>query len=181
MSDTPLSLGTRDGLPDALRVLVNEIPRDAWSAHPDFGGMVAFWLDRHMMFRKLLGILETDAKALVGQTISFEEYAPRLSRYGGMFLNELHGHHQIEDTQYFPRLSKLDPRIEAGFALLEADHEAMDGLLHDMAGAANAVLQGGTPERFADHLIPFHRMLDRHLLDEEDIIVPVILKSGFTG
>jgi len=176
-----LSLTTRTGLPDALRVLVAEYPRSGWQAHQNFNGMVEFWLDRHLMFRRLLTEMENDVRALLDKNMAFDRYAPRLSRYGGMLLNELHNHHQIEDGHYFPRLEKLDPRATRGFALLEADHGEMDGLLNEMANAANAVLQGGEPGAFATHLHGFGALLNRHLEDEEEIIVPVILKSGFQG
>ena len=181
-----LLLETRTGLPDALRVLVEEIPRETWEAHPNFGGMVQFWLERHLMFRRLLDTLETDLQAVTNKDMSGPHYAQRLSRFGGMLLNQLHGHHQIEDMHYFPQLVRLDARIEQGFDLLEADHGAMDGLLNGMAEAANAVLQAG-PEAhreigaFEQTLSGFGKMLDRHLIDEEEIIVPVILKTGFDG
>lgn len=176
-----LSLDTRNGLPDALRALVEEFPRTGWQQHPNFNGMVQFWLERHMMFRRILEAMETDVQALQDGRMNFQGYAPRLSRYGGLLLNELHNHHHIEDHHYFPRLVKLDARAEKGFDLLEADHGAMDGLLHGMAEAANAVLQGGEAGVFADRLDAFGGLLNRHLEDEEDIIVPVILKSGFDG
>lgn len=181
MTDPDLSLFTRSGLPDPLRVLVEEIPRDTWQAHPQFGDLVSFWLERHLLFRRLLATLEADVQALIDRQIDFDAYAPRLSRFAGLLVNELHGHHRIEDQHYFPRLALFDPRVETGFELLDADHQAMDGVLHDMAGAANAVLEGGAPGVFADHLTRFGRLLDRHLQDEEEIVVPVILKSGFDG
>ncbi|MCT8162020.1 hemerythrin domain-containing protein [Pseudoruegeria sp. SHC-113] len=179
--DTSLDLTRRDGLPPALRVLLEDIPRESWEAHPAFGELVQFWLERHLMFRRLTQAMQADVEALIEGQMGFDIYAPRLSRYGGMLLNELHGHHQIEDHHYFPRLAKLDARIERGFELLERDHEAMDGLLHGMANGANALLQGGEAGVFADQLAEFTRLLDRHLVDEEEIIVPVILKSGFRG
>lgn len=180
-----LTLTARDALPEALRVLLEELPRAEWPAHPNFGGMVKFWLDRHMMFRQLLELLQQDTESLTDRNIDFAEYAPRLARYGGMLLNELHGHHQIEDMHYFPQLSRLDPRLEQGFALLDADHGAMDGLLHDMADCANAVLQAegdaAALGSFFKRLAGFEALLDRHLTDEEELIVPVILKTGFQG
>ncbi|SLN55703.1 hypothetical protein PSA7680_02899 [Pseudoruegeria aquimaris] len=179
--DASLDLARREGLPPALRVLLEEIPREGWEAHPAFGELVRFWLDRHLMFRRLTGAMQADVEALIDGRLGFDGCAPRLSRYGGLLLNELHGHHQIEDHHYFPRLARLDTRIERGFELLENDHAAMDGLLHGMADAANALLQGGEAGVFADQLANFTRLLDRHLVDEEDIIVPVILKSGFRG
>lgn len=181
MSEPDLSLSTRAGLPDPLRVLVEEIPRDAWQAHPGFGGLIEFWLERHLLFRRLLTTMEADVQALMDRRIGFDSYAPRLSRFAGLLVNELHGHHRIEDQHYFPQIARFDPRIETGFDLLEADHQQMDGLLHDMAGAANAVLQGGTPGVFSDHLAGFEQLLIRHLIDEEELVVPVILKSGFGG
>ncbi|MDF0603955.1 hemerythrin domain-containing protein, partial [Psychromarinibacter sp. C21-152] len=118
----------------------------------------------------------------------FETYAPRLSRYGGFFLNQLHGHHQIEDMHYFPQLVGLEPRIDRGFEMLEKDHESIDPMLQDFASSANAVLQPAddtaardAARTFLERLDGFGALLERHLTDEEDIVVPVILKSGFTG
>lgn len=179
----PFDLTSREGLPDALRVLVEEIPRETWEAHPNFGGMVQFWLQRHMMFRRLLDVLEVDLQKLADQKIGFETYGGRLSHYGGTLLNELHGHHQIEDNHYFPQLVTLDKRLEHGFELLDHDHHAMDGIINGVADGANALLrsEGRDVGAFEGVLGSMKVMLNRHLLDEEEIIVPVILKTGFDG
>ena len=179
MTGSDYSLHTRSGLPEPLRVLVEEIPREAWQAHPEFGGLVAFWLERHLLFRRLLATLEADVQALIDRQIGFDTYAPRLTRFAGLLVSELHGHHRIEDQHYFPRLAQFDSRLGPGFDLLDADHQALDGLLHDTSGATHAMLEGGAPGRFADHLDGFGRLLNRHLQDEEDLVVPVVLKSGF--
>ena len=39
-----LPLDVRDGLPDELRVLLKDFPRESWSNHPDFNGLTAFWI-----------------------------------------------------------------------------------------------------------------------------------------
>ncbi len=179
-----LSLTERAGLPDALRVLVTELPRETWEAHPNFGGMVQFWLERHLMFRKLLSMLQDDARSALDQKMTFEAYTPRLSRFAGLFLNELHNHHHIEDSHYFPRLVSLDTRLERGFEILDSDHHAIDAFLNDMATAANDVLQSNDDKKigpFETQLAKFQTLLNRHLTDEEEIIVPVILKTGFDG
>ncbi len=179
-----LSLKDRAGLPDALRVLVAEFPREGWQSHSNFGGMVQFWLERHLMFRKLLGVLQDDARAAIDHEMPFDAYAPRLSRLAGMFLNELHSHHHIEDSHYFPKLITLDSRLERGFELLDTDHTAIDTHLHEMAEAANAVLKGRDATQigaFETQIATFQTLLNRHLIDEEEIIVPVILKTGFDG
>ena len=180
-----LALTTRSGLPDAMRVLVRELPRAQWDDHPNLGELVKFWLDRHLMFRRLLEALETDIQGFRDGKMGFNTYAPRLGKYGGMLLDQLHGHHQIEDHHYFPALIALDVKIEGAFDLLENDHGAMDGLLHGFATVANQVISGGESGDFSgamhDNLQGFRGLLDRHLNDEEEIIVPLILKTGFTG
>lgn len=185
MTQSPpsLALDQRAGLPEALRVLAEAYPRADWSDHPNFGEMIRFWIDRHMMFRQLTLVLRQDAQKFLDGGMEFEHYAPRLSHYGGTLLNQLHGHHQIEDAHYFPQLIQLDKRLERGFDLLETDHSAMDGLLHGMANGANAVLGEGAEKAgaFLELLTDFENLLERHLYDEEDIVVPVVLHTGFSG
>ena len=183
--DDALALSSRAGLPDALRVLYERFPREEWEGHQNFQGLVSFWMQRHLMFRNLMGQLQTDLEAVVDRKISFDSYAPRLSRLGGMLLEQLHGHHQIEDHHYFPQLVRLDDRLVRGFDLLESDHEAMDGLLAEFADGANAVLRAGPGGEettdFEGRLAGFGKLLERHLTDEEDLIVPVVLSTGFRG
>jgi len=177
-----LKLDTRNGLPDALRVLLQEYPRDTWPDHDNFAGLVAFWLDRHLMFRRLMTALITDAEEAIDRKIDPQTHAAKLSRYGSMLLQNLHGHHQIEDHHYFPVLSAREPVLNKGFGLLDSDHHAMDGLLNRFADGANAVIQGqGEPGPFRADLLDFQTMLDRHLIDEEELVVPVILKHGPAG
>lgn len=180
--DTTLDLANRDGLPEALRVLLSDYPRDGWAAHRNFAGLVEFWLDRHMMFRRLCEALRTDAEAAMDRALDPNQHKARLSRYGGMLVQQLHGHHQIEDMHYFPVLSRLETRVARGFEILDKDHHAMDGLLNRFTTAANGVLRGRAETgRFRDELLSFEAMLSRHLEDEEDLIVPVILKHGADG
>lgn len=193
MSQMPLlsdlKLADRVGLPDALRVLLADYPRNGWAAHPQFEGLVAFWLSRHQMFRDLMGMIASDAEAAMDRRIGGRDYAMRLSRLGGGLIQNLHGHHQIEDHHYFPVLRQYDARIAAGFDLLDADHHAMDGLLSGFADAANGAIRAADDpaaliDRAADLracMGDFRRMLERHLADEEDLIVPVILRSGGAG
>ncbi|MCU0908016.1 MAG: hemerythrin domain-containing protein [Rhodobacteraceae bacterium] len=184
-----LRLADRAGLPEALRVLLDDYPRDGWATHPQFEGLVAFWLQRHQMFRDLMGLIATDAEAAMDRRLGGRAYAARLSQLGGGLVQNLHGHHQIEDHHYFPVLRRHDARIAIGFDLLDADHHAMDGLLSGFAEAANAAIRaaedpGALVDRAADLracMADFRRMLARHLDDEEDLIVPVILRSGGAG
>ena len=182
--EPPFDLKNRDQLPDALRVLLDDYPRDLWATDPGFHGLVSFWLERHMGFRKLLQAMtsETEARLDGGDP---RRFAQRISRYGSIFVNDLHGHHQIEDHHYFPLLAEKDARLTRGFDILDKDHHALDGLLNEFVGAANDALTSGDA---IDPVAGFHanvsalgRLICRHLDDEEDLIVPVILKYGTAG
>lgn len=183
---TDLSLMNRAGLPDALRVLLAEYPRELWESDPGFDGLIRFWLDRHMMFRRVMADMLGDARRLVDAQLEPEQYASRLSRYGGMFVNGLHEHHTIEDTHYFPKLSQKDLRIESGFTILDKDHHDIDEHLNAFVTSANGILQARDKRavmqtlvgKFEAELSGLERLLDRHLNDEEELIVPVILKFG---
>jgi len=173
-----LDLINRERFPDALRVLLESYPR-----------LTRFWLDRHLMFRRLLDQMAGDAEALLDRKSAPEAYARKLHQYGGMFLNQLHQHHSIEDAHFFPRLMTLDKRMEHGFTLLDADHHTLEDLLERFAKTANAALNGlEDSPKFRDlvasvlrEVSSFEPMLNRHLEDEEDLIVPVILKYAPQG
>ena len=185
MTAPPLpALESRDGLPDALRVLLEDYPREAWESDPAFSALIRFWLDRHLMFRRLLAGLDEDTRTMLDGDMDPRAYGARLSRLGGHFLQNLHGHHQIEDAHYFPRLSTLDDRLRRGFEILDRDHHAIDGHLARFADEANAVLrniEGARPplaevETMRRGIARMTGFLDRHLTDEEELIVPVLLK-----
>ena len=56
------ALETRTGLPDALRVLLAEYPREAWETHDNFGALIRFWLDRHLRFRRLMETMTAETE-----------------------------------------------------------------------------------------------------------------------
>jgi iron-sulfur cluster repair protein YtfE (RIC family) len=183
-----LSLETRAGLPDALRALVEAYPRESWEAHRHFGGLVQFWLERHMMFRRLHQLLREDVEKLLDGNADPGNFAGRLSRYGSMFVGELLGHHNIEDVHYFPVLSGRESSLARGFEILDRDHHALDAHLGAFVERANMVIAGRDAPDLRDQAGAYHadvvrlgRFLDRHLLDEEDLVVPVILRHGPSG
>jgi iron-sulfur cluster repair protein YtfE (RIC family) len=184
MSD--LDLATRAGLPDALRVLVAEYPRAGWPEARHFDGLVAFWLGRHLLFRRLCTIMTAETQALLDRRIAGETFAARLARRGGQLVSELDGHHRIEDAHYFPLLARAEPRLAAGFDLLDGDHRALHHHLAAFADAAESALAARADAArlhdaagaFLAALDRLDRLLARHLEDEEDLVVPVILRHG---
>ncbi|TNC74847.1 hemerythrin domain-containing protein [Rubellimicrobium roseum] len=183
-----LDLATRPGLPDALRVLLRDFPREAWEADPNFHGLVSFWLGMHVHFRDELAAMRQEAEAVLDRRMEPRAWAGRLSRRGSGFVEHLHGHHGIEDNHYFPILVTRDARLERGFEILDTDHHALDAHLDAFVQDANGALQAlqapafrTQAGRFQDGLLRLDRFLDRHLTDEEDLIVPVILRDGEAG
>jgi hypothetical protein len=181
-------LEQREGLPEALKVLLHEHPRPLWQSHRNFDGLTRFWLERHLMFRELGVRLVAETEGFLENATDARLYGGRMSRLAGFLINELHGHHHVEDEHYFPVLSGLEPRLAHGFDLLDADHHALDGHLHGLADAANAALrtlQSGPAPAARDaagalhgRLQGFGGFLERHLTDEEDLVVPVILQHA---
>jgi hypothetical protein len=185
--ETAHHLATRAGLPDELRFLAKAYPREAWFEHSNVGGMAAFWLQRHDGFRQLGAMLTGGiADYREGRTTAPEFarwFAPRLNH----FLGNLDGHHRIEDAHYFPAFARAENRLTRGFEILDADHHLIHAALERNAATANAFLRalGESEDRqrfaadaYADANQDLVAMLSRHLDDEEDLIIPLILDRG---
>ncbi len=176
-------LNLRQGLPEHLRVLAEAYPRKDWEGHVNFNDLTRFWLDRHLMFRDVIGRLMTESQSYLDRP--GDRFGAVLHRYTGFFLNQLHGHHGIEDHHYFPMLIGLDARVAPGFQLLDSDHKELDGHIHTLAATTNTALQAlnaGVAKSEVDRLLAaqqaFERFLHRHLTDEEELVVPLILEYG---
>ncbi|MCC5970641.1 MAG: hemerythrin domain-containing protein [Pararhodobacter sp.] len=181
------NLETRAGLPDALRVLLEQYPRDLWQSHSNFDGLTRFWLERHLMFRQVLDQLQSEAQGFLDGKIDPQQHAARTARMAGFLIDQLHGHHQIEDHHYFPKLSAAETRLARGFEILDSDHHALDDHLKVLTDDTNAMLRAIVEKQPADaaagaleaRLGRFRQFLNRHLTDEEELVVPVILHHGF--
>ena len=177
------ALDTRTGLPDALQYLIAEYPRDIWTSHRNFDGLTRFWLSRHLEFRRGLALMQDEARKTLGGATDAPRGLHTLARISMFMAEALHGHHYMEDTHYFPQFTAIEPGLDHGFTLLDADHHALDSHIHTMETRTQALGDATTPlaDRIGpllDHLNRFETFLDQHLTDEEDLIVPIILKHG---
>lgn len=182
-----LDIDSRTGWPDELRVLLEKFPRDSWRSRPS--PVAQFWLDKHDWFRHQCSALKSagdDYREGRSEAMVFASWlAPRLQN----FFAHLHGHHQIEDYHYFPAFRAAEERLAPGFDALAADHELLHEGISDVIASVNAffeALRGENPSDATRHAadryiacseITFRRLL-RHLSDEEDLIIPVMLDSG---
>ncbi|MER8909888.1 hemerythrin domain-containing protein [Mesorhizobium sp. M0854] len=188
MADTTgFLLLEREGLPDDLRWLVEKYPREDWQAHANIHGIANMWLQRHDMFRELGGMLTNGIGDYRESRLNAPEFArwfaPRLNH----FLGNLDGHHNVEDHHYFPVFARAETRLKRGFEILDADHHTIHEGLERNAEAANAFIrtlqksedkQRFAADAYADENGRLITMLTRHLADEEDLIIPLILEKG---
>ena len=182
-----LALARRSGWPEDLRVLVARFPREQWEGHANLGEMARFWLSRHAMFRELaVMIAAIDAQFREG-ALSPAEFPRQLVPRLQFLLSQLNVHHQIEDLHYFPIFRAADTRLARGFDVLESDHHAIHADMEQTANATNALLRAlaGEPQAlrrcgddYAAACGTLLKGLVRHLDDEEDLIVPLILERG---
>ncbi len=179
----------RSGWPDELCVVLRDYPRDTWPSTRS--AMARFWIDKHNYLRH-------QSAALQGANEEYQAGRAEAAHFGGWiaprlqgFLGELHGHHQIEDFHYFPAFRSAEPRLAAGFDVLNKDHELIHQGIMNIVEAVNAFIQSIQAEgdanddarrRAADRYIEasrlLHERLERHLADEEDLIIPLMIRQG---
>lgn len=182
-----LSIETRPGLPEEWRFLLKDYPKDGWMSHSEMGDHTRFWLSIHRHFRMMGSHLLAQSNRYREGEVGPEEFrsamAPRLQQ----FLGTLDHHHRIEDHLFFPKFMEAEKRLVKGIELLEADHQIIDAQVHEMVEVANRLLKTETAdqdglkqagEAFANSSIRIVKLLGRHLEDEEEIVIPLILDRG---
>ena len=182
-----LDLDTRGGWPEDLRLFLDRYPRDVWSSHVNLGERMHFWLGVHNGFRDLGGSLQSATADFREGLVTPERFqhwfVPRLRH----LLSHLHTHHQVEDFEYFPILTAAEPRLVKGFETLESDHHVIHQTIAQLTQAATDFLNVepvnrdrrlSTGDRYADASDKLIKQLVRHLDDEEDLIVPLVLDRG---
>ena len=182
-----LDLARRTGWPDELRLLLVRYPREQWEGHANLGGMARFWLSRHNMFRELSTMIEGITVAFRSGAMPAAEFREQLVPRLQFLLSQLDAHHQIEDLHFFPAFRAAEKRLVPGFDVLERDHDAIHADMARTAETANAMLRalaGDTDtlarrgDDYAAASGTLIKGLIRHLDDEEDLIVPLILDRG---
>ena len=95
----------------------------------------------------------------------------------GFLLDGLHMHHTTEDDLIWPKLLEragLDaPRVER----MEEQHHQIDASVAEVRGAMSAWVSDPTPatsSALADRLGEFLAVLEAHLDEEEEVVVPLI-------
>ena len=185
-----LDLDQRVGWPADLRLFADRHPRPTWPGHPNLGALSRFWLERHAGFRELASSLDKGTTELREGQLDAAAFQPWFAPRMGFFLQQLHHHHLIEDQSYFPIFMATEPRLARGFETLEGDHDTLHSAIDGLAAASNALIQAlrapstdreGASAQLASAMPSFLHLLQRHLEDEEDLIIPLILERSEAG
>jgi len=182
-----LRLGQRTGVSDDIAFLRAHYRREDWRAHANFGQLADFWLHVHATLRyegsELARIVDEFRGRRIDGVQLQSAFVPQLNG----FLQHLDQHHRIEDAAYFPKFRQLDERLVVGFDLLEADHDLIHQRLATTVEHARGLLSalstnGDGARRAADiYAGEAQDLLDlllQHLADEEELVIPAMLKHG---
>lgn len=175
-------------MPEDLLDLLRKYPRDSWDSAASLSGLAEMWLARHRMFRELSAMSVRTTEAWGERAVPAGTFVATFSRQVGMLLGELENHHLVEDHHYFPAFARAEPRLRRGFDILDNDHgvihEAIDSLARASRELIAAVTEGGDAGRPTEGVLGelgrFDRTLSRHLDDEEDLVIPLILERART-
>jgi iron-sulfur cluster repair protein YtfE (RIC family) len=194
MSEKSHSVHDRAGLPPEFQTLLRDYPREAWKTHPNFADAIQHWLDAHLYFKRMGAILAKETQSFLDQKRTANEFGARLGHYGNEMVQHLHNHHHWEDHQYFPELSAADDRFDAGLEMLETDHTDMDKIVESFTSTGNTTLQLAQQDgklaldsayleagKLLTTTQEIQKFLARHLADEEDLIVPILLHHKMRG
>lgn len=176
----------RAGWPDELCVLLREYPRDSW--RQNMTPLAQFWIDKHNGFRGQCRNLQTASDNYRERPDNAEAFASQVVSRTRFLISLLHGHHQVEDFHYFPAFRAADPRLGPGFDVLASDHEllhesslstiaALDAFRHALGenGAGAVDGQRRAADRYIEASELLCRRIGRHLDDEEDLVIPLML------
>ena len=174
-------------VPPDLTFLLERHPRATW---PTAGSSsAAFWLEVHAHLRRDATGLELAADDYArGRTSPTQLAVIAPPRLRGL-VARMHGHHQIEDTLYFPAFRSEEPRLSAGFDRLERGHLALNVIvetalaaLAELRAAAERSAEPATLQlaaaRYVDAAAALCRSLLAHLEEEENLVVPLLIERG---
>ena len=183
-----LDLQSRLGWPPELRALLEKYPREVWPGHANLGATAQFWLERHDGFRELGGTLRAATDRFSRGEAAAGGVSPLLRAAPAVLPGEPRRASSDRGPPLFSRSSALPRRGSPRASTCSkattrrstrrscARWRARTGCsgrwrAMTMRAAPPPMLYADTSERLLKFLV-------RHLDDEEDLIMPVILDQG---
>ena len=185
-----MSADTNGSWPTELLFLLERHPRATWPSSTS--ASVAFWLQVHDRLRRDAAGLDSAAEDYRhGRSSPAQLAVIAAPRLRGL-VAAMHGHHQIEDFEYFPEFRRAEPQLAAGFDRLEREHaglsRAVDAAMAALAELHAAAKRPAEPaadatlklaaQRYVEAAASLSADLLRHLSDEENLVVPLLLERG---
>ena len=152
--------------------LFNKLPPDQWFS-ADYAYKTSGWLKVHTNIRKRQRILTQISEGYQSGEYDWSAYVLKL-----------HQHHGVEDEGFFPEFIRMYPQLQAGFEILGRDHVRLDALLDKLQVqndtlARSEVENKALAEELHDTLVKVTDLLQQHLTDEEDLVIPILgLRQG---
>ena len=168
-----------DSLLDAEWLFLHDqLAPDYWFK-PEYAYKTSTWLTMHSRIQQRQKRLQQASIAYQNNTLDWASYKSQTLRQLSSHIDHLHGHHSIEDGQYFPRFVKNYPQLAAGFAILDHDHHHLNAALHDLQQNGSKLYRTTEEdqqlaETLDQQLGQIGILLSRHLSDEEDLVIPIL-------
>lgn len=175
----------RSTLPEKVQQTLLESTRTDWESHPRFHGKAAFFVNIHRnlldgasqlsgALEQLLDVPEGELQDVVVQM--------NLLPFSRNLIGFAHHHHEIEDHGYFPQFALLYPQLDHGLKLLDGDHKVLDAALDEtqlaLDGLADKSVSRDSLADLHKGSLALNKILNRHIWDEEEVIIPIFLRHG---
>ena len=179
----------RKGLPDVIKNLLLPLEREQCSEHTRYGGKASFFIQYHGDLLATAAYLKQSLQVLLDSAqgvFNGQQLKGPLSA-AQYLVDRAHNHHRIEDQVYFPQFRKIMPQLSKGIDLLDKDHKTLDLALDDLSTRVMSMVmtlnQGDVIDKqqvkvLTDNILYLQRILQRHLHDEEEVIIPIFLLSA---
>jgi hemerythrin-like domain-containing protein len=133
------------------------------------GADVRDYLAIHGVIRRATQAL---TRATAGDVVLDARRANALRAYWEGFAAELHMHHTVEDTIFFPALIERDPSVSGQIARIDADHTDLDRLIAIGHDAFEMLGAGGDTASAHAVMVRLDALMTEHLDFEDRDLVP---------
>ena len=163
--------------------LYNKLPPDQWFG-ADYAYKTSGWLKVHTNIRKRQRILVQISESYISGEFDWSEYRSQILKRINMHVLKLHKHHGVEDDGFFPEFVSMYPKLAPAFEILGHDHEYLNELLDKLQIqndqlARSEVEDKALAEELHKTLVAVTDLLQQHLTDEEDLVIPILgLRQG---
>lgn len=158
--------------------LYNKLQPEQWFA-ADYAYKTSGWLKVHTNIRKRQRILTQISEAYIDGEFDWAEYRSQILKRINMHILKLHQHHGVEDDGFFPEFIRMYPQLAPAFEILGHDHEYLNALLDKLQIQNDALAKSegedkALAEQLHDTLVKVTDLLQQHLTDEEDLVIPIL-------